>query len=73
MPDRSSMPYRFHVKPKLRAEIESVLDPGESVQAFFEKAIIAEIARRRQALSKSSPSDELFHEILDRRPRSGEA
>ncbi|MCK9688906.1 hypothetical protein [Scleromatobacter humisilvae] len=67
------MPYRFHVKPKLRAEIESVLDPGESVQAFFEKAIIAEIARRRQALSKSSTSDELSHDTLDRRPRLGEA
>ena len=67
MPDRSPLPYRFHVKPKLRAEIEAVLEPGESIQTFFGKAIAVEIARGRRVKGEASSSDHLVSDNVEHR------
>lgn len=67
MTDRSRLPYRFHVKRKLRAEIEAVLEPGESLQTFVEKAIAVEIARRRRVLGKTSSSEHLSSDNMEHR------
>jgi hypothetical protein len=48
-------PYRFTIKRRLLKEIESVLEPSETLQVFVEEAIRREIARRRRAREYRPP------------------